>query len=184
MKRIVACFSAAAFALLLLNCAAHAQGEHDSARAGRLTRAQCRFEQLSVKHVSDDAAMGGARSITYALTNKSSSPCTLDGYPRFEVLSAAGRVVRGGRAKDGLSVLGDEAKAPPSPLMIQPGKAARFLVYYNAGGAGNMRPCPTYRRVRITAPGTARGFVLRESLQLCGDLQVSPVGSPAANEGR
>lgn len=140
----------------------------------------CRYNQLSVRHVSDDAAMGGGRSVGYAFKNTSTSPCRLEGYPRFEVLNGTGRLVRGGRAADGLKMLGDEAKAPPNPVTLVPGEEAAFLVYYNAGGAGRMRRCPTYGKVRITAPGAGRGFILRESLRLCGDLQVSPVGSPAA----
>lgn len=112
--------------------------------------------------------------------NISISLCTLQGYPRFEVLNSAGRLVRGGRAADGLKMLGDEAEAPPNSVTLRPGAEAAFLVYYNAGGAGRVRLCPTYGKVRITAPGTGRGFVLRESLRLCRDLRVSPVGSPAA----
>lgn len=150
------------------------------ARRNNQAPARCRDYQLSLKRVTEDAAMGGDRSIYYAFTNKSSSPCTLEGYPRFEVLNSAGRLIRGGRAREGLTVLDDEAKAPPRLLTIEPGKTAAFLVYYNSGGAGRIKQCPTYRRVRITPPGTTRGFVLRETLQLCGELQVSPVGSRAA----
>jgi hypothetical protein len=76
--------------------------------------------------------------------------------------------------------MGDDARTLPHLVTIEPGKTAAFLVYYNAGGAGHMgKPCPIYRKVRITAPGTKRSFVLREELQLCGGLEVSPVGSPS-----
>ena len=171
-------------ALLSLSAAlthgASAQGRRGSARGNNPAPARCRQDRLSVRRVNEDAAMGGVRTVSYAFTNNSSSPCSLEGYPRFEVLNGAGRVVRGGRASDGLTMLDGDARTPPHLVTIEPGKAAAFLVYYNAGGAGRMKPCPTYRRVRITPPGAVRGFVLREPLQLCGELQVSPVGSPAA----
>ena len=156
-----------------------AQGRPDFALAGRLVSARCLERQLSVRHVSEDAAMGGVRTIDYAFTNDSSSPCTLSGYPRFEILNRLGQTVRHGRAASGLTMMGDDARKRPHTVTIKPGETATFLVYYNAGGAGYMgKPCPTYRRVRITPPGARRGFVLREEIQLCGRLEVSPVDSP------
>jgi hypothetical protein len=156
-----------------------AQGKQDFALKGRLVSARCYDNQLSVRHVSEDAAMGGVRTIDYAFTNTSQSPCTLDGYPRFEVLDRSGRLARNGRARRGLTMLGDDAKKGPHPVTIEPGKTAGFIVYYNAGGAGYMgKPCPVYRKVRITAPGGRRGFVLRDELQLCSRLEVSPVEPP------
>ncbi|MDT4895062.1 MAG: hypothetical protein QOH25_139 [Acidobacteriota bacterium] len=158
-----------------------AQARQGFALAGNLVSARCSDNQLSVRHVTEDAAMGGVRTIDYAFTNTSSSPCTLSGYPRFEVLSRSGRLARHGRASRGLNMLDEEAKKGPHPVTIEPGKTAMFQVYYNAGGAGYMgKPCPIYRKVRITAPGARRGFVLREEIQLCGRLEVSPVGWPRA----
>ena len=168
----------ALFALTMLSFHnASAQGKQDFTHVKSLAAGWCHENQLSVRHISEDAAMGGVRTIVYAFTNTSSSPCTLKGYPRFEVLNKWGRLVRGGRAARGVDMLGDDAKAPPRLVTIEPGKTASFLVYYNAGGAGYMgKPCPTHRKVRITPPGTKRGFVLRDELQLCGSLEVSPVG--------
>lgn len=159
---------------------ASAQGNFNFANGKNVAAVRCHENQLSVRHVSEDAAMGGVRTIDYAFTNTSSSPCTLKGHPRFEVLNKSGRLVRGGRAANGLTMMGDDARTPPRLVTIEPGKTAAFLVHYNAGGAGYMgKPCPIYRRVRITAPGTKRGFVLREELQLCGRLEISPVGLPS-----
>ncbi|HJQ34669.1 MAG TPA: DUF4232 domain-containing protein [Pyrinomonadaceae bacterium] len=138
----------------------------------------CSGEQLSVRNVGEDAAMGGVRIRDYAFTNTSPTTCALRGYPRFEVLSAAGRVVRLGRA-----ATGDDAGEIPKPVTLEPGKTATFQVNYNAGGAGRIgKPCPTYPKVRITAPGTKRGFVLRDAIQLCGAVGVSPVGPPTAEQ--
>ncbi|HEX8844643.1 MAG TPA: DUF4232 domain-containing protein [Pyrinomonadaceae bacterium] len=169
------------FALSMLFIpSAFAQGKPDFTHAGNLAPIQCRGDQLSVRHVSEDAAMGGVRTTDYVFTNISSSPCTLKGYPRFELLNKAGRPARGGRAANGITMMGDDAKASPQLVTLEPGKTAAFLVYHNAGGAGYMgKPCPVYRRVRITAPGTKRVFILREEYQVCGSLEVSPVNTPS-----
>ena len=172
------CFAIFALAMLFFHNASE-QGKQDFTHPESLASERCHENQLMVRHVSEDAAMGGVRTTDYAFTNTSSSPCTLKGYPRFEVLNKSGRIVRGGRAADGLTRMGDDAKTSPRLVTIEPGKTATFLVYYNAGGAGHVgKPCPNYHKVKITAPGTRRGFVLREELQLCGSLEVSPVGLP------
>src|SRR6185503_19132802 len=56
-----------------------------------LRAALCRGVDLSVRHVSEDAAMGGENLIVYALRNNSSTPCTLRGYPRYELLDKRGK---------------------------------------------------------------------------------------------
>jgi hypothetical protein len=160
----------ACFALLLLFA-------HDASAQGR-SLAPCRDGQLSVRKVNEDAAMGGVRMNEYALTNTSHAPCTLKGYPRFEVLSASGRVVRRGHA-----AAGEAAAGHPEVLTVEAGKEATFSVSYNAGGAGRVgKPCPNYPKVRITAPGGRRGLALRDGLQLCGGLEVSPVGPPSGEQ--
>jgi hypothetical protein len=136
----------------------------------------CRGEDLSVRHVADDAAMGGHHLIDYAFRNKSASPCTLKGYPRYELLDRSGKVRRGGRAINSQQLPGDETNEPPQLVTLEPGKEAGFRVYYNNGGAGYTgRPCPLSRRVRIKAPGTSRSFVLREEIRSCRSVLVSSV---------
>jgi hypothetical protein len=138
----------------------------------------CRNQDLSVRHVTDDAAMGGLRIIDYAFRNTSSAPCTLRGYPRFELLDKLGSVRPRGRAINSRQLPGDEAKQPPKLVTIEPGNEAGFRVYHNSGGAGYVgKPCPVSRKVRITAPGTTRRFVLREEITSCGSVEVSAVRS-------
>ena len=138
--------------------------------------APCRGADLSVRHVTDDAAMGGQNLIDYAFKNNSSSPCTLKGYPRFELLDKSGTVRPRGRAMNSQQLPGDEARHPAQPVTIEPGKEAGFRVYYNSGGAGYVgKPCPVSRKVRITAPGTTRRFVLHEQITSCRSVQVSAV---------
>jgi len=122
--------------------------------------------------------MGGQRMIEYAFKNKSSSPCTLIGYPHFELLDKSGTVRPRGRAINSEQPPGDEAKQMPRLVTIAPGKDAGFRVYYNSGGAGYVgKPCPLSRKVRITAPGTTRHFVLRDQIRSCRSVEVSAVRS-------
>ena len=138
--------------------------------------APCRGEDLSVRHVSEDAAMGGRDLIDYAFKNTSSSPCTLIGYPRFELLDGSGKVRRHRRAVNSQRLPGDEMMEAPQLITLEPGKEAGFRVYYNSGGAGYMgKPCPLSRRVRIRAPGTRRSFELREEIRSCRSVLVSAV---------
>jgi hypothetical protein len=138
--------------------------------------APCRGEYLSVRHVSDDAAMGGHNLIDYALRNTSSSPCMLIGYPRYELLDKSGKVRQAGRAINTPQLPGDDTKQTPQLITLEPGKEAGFRVYYNTGGAGYMgTPCPLSRKVRIRAPGTIRSFLLREEIRSCRSVLVSAV---------
>jgi hypothetical protein len=138
--------------------------------------APCRGEDLTVRHVTDDAAMGGHNTIEYAFTNDSATPCTLKGYPQVELLDRSGRVRPDGRAIDSQQLPGVENRQPPRLVILAPGREASFKVYYNNGGAGYMgKPCPLARRVRIQAPGTKRSFVLPEEIRSCRSVLVSAV---------
>ena len=88
--------------------------------------ASCRGEDLSVRHVSEDAAMGGHDLIDYALRNNSSSPCTLKGYPRFELLDRSGKLRRRGRAVNSQLLPGAESKEAPQLITLEPGKESRL----------------------------------------------------------
>jgi hypothetical protein len=138
----------------------------------------CHNQDLSVRHVTDDAAMGGVNMIAYAFKNTSSSPCTLKGYPRFELLDKSGAVRPRGRAINSRKLVGDDEPHPPVLVTIEPGKEVGFRVYYNSGGAGYLgKPCPVSRRVRITAPSTTRRFILREQITSCRTVEISAIRS-------
>lgn len=157
---------------------AFAQAKQDPAKIKSTASTQCRGDQLSVRHMTDDAAMGGYRGIDYAFTNTSSSACTLRGYPRFELLNKSGRPRRGGRAVNREQLPGDEQKQPVQSVTLEPGKTASFRVYYYTGGAGYTgKPCPASPKVKIIAPGTKRIFVLDEEIQSCSEVAVMAVRS-------
>jgi hypothetical protein len=137
--------------------------------AGRLTPAvvrSCTHENLRVKTGEGDAAMGGVREVPFIFTNVSASPCTLEGYPHLELLSEKGLLV-----KRAIKQKSDQRVAP---VTIEPHKTAWFNLNYNAGGAGYMgKPCPTYPKVKIMAPGVTRPFVLRADIQTCARTEFS-----------
>lgn len=141
----------------------------------------CRGTDLSVRHLNDDAAMGGHLLTDYALKNNSSSACTVKGYPRFELLTKSGQLLPKGRAINSRQLMGEEDPSAPQLITIEAGKEAVFRVYTNNGGAGYTgKGCPTSRRVRIIAPGTTRAFVLKDEIRSCQKVQVSAVRAGSA----
>lgn len=146
---------------------AFAQGESSAP-------AQCRNDQLSLQP-EFEAAMGQLRHFRFFLTNTSSSPCTLMGYPRFEMFNRSRRSARSIRAAD-------VGRDPPRLVTIEPGKTATFLISYTARHEDEPtgKPCPTYRRFRVTAPGTTRVFIQSYShpIEVCSSLGVWPVLGP------
>src|SRR5260370_23518341 len=134
--------------------------EIGSIHSGRAApSAPCRGEDLTVRHVTDDAAMGGHNTIEYAFANNSSTPCTLKGYPRFELLDKSGKVRPDGRAIDSQQLPGDETRQPPRLVILAPRREALFHAYYNNSGAGYIGPpYALERRVRIRGPVTWKRF--------------------------
>ena len=131
---------------------------------------RCTGEHLSLRRVGDDAG-AGQRAVIFAFTNTASSPCTLSGHPGFVMLNKAGLPLRGAHvSKDG-----DEAQV----VRLAPGGKAWFEITFSACGVGGTGVrCPVSTKVRITAPGTRRAFVLRERLEpFRGRVGVSPVQS-------
>ena len=167
--------------IILLAAASAAMGQESiksapNFRIGPQTVEPCRGPDLSVRHVSDDAAMGGHLLTDYAFKNNSSNACTLKGYPRFELLSKSGQLLPNGRAISSRKLMGEETATTPQLITIEAGQEAMFRVYTNNGGAGySGKGCPTSRKVRIIAPGTTRAFMLKEEIRSCQKVQVSAV---------
>jgi Protein of unknown function (DUF4232) len=137
----------------------------------------CLRENLTLKEGETEAAMGGVRVTNYVFTNRSSAPCTLSGYPRAELLTRKGAVVRRAAHSE------QPIESGGQTIEIDSGKDAWFNLYFNSGGAGYTgKACPTYSRIRILAPGTTHPFILRTSIRSCRktDFQVSRVqqGTP------
>jgi hypothetical protein len=148
-------------------------GYSQSGNSSASTR--CAGAYLSLKRVGDDAG-AGQRAVIFAFTNISSAPCTLSGYPGFVMLNKVGLPLRGTHVNKG--------SEPAQVVRLAPGGRAWFEITYSACGVGGTGVrCPTSAKVRITAPGTRRAFVLRERLDpYRGRVEVTSVQSQQPGE--
>src|SRR4051812_40399527 len=113
-------------------CAYAVQGVNGNGNSDNATKktggsraaAPCSSGQLSVKAGDEDAAMGGLRTVTYTFTNTSSTPCTLDGYPGFELLNKAGRPIPGKHSVNKAKMVTDSDPVPPKEVTLDAGKTA------------------------------------------------------------
>jgi hypothetical protein len=163
----------AIIAISLAFAQAYSRASHHSGPKPAIARS-CTHEDLKVKAGEGNAAMGGVRETPFIFTNVSASACTLEGYPGLELLSEKGALVK--RATK------QKSDAAIAAVTIGPGQTAWFNLDYNAGGAGHMgKPCPVYRKVKITAPGVTQPFVLRAEIQTCArtDFSVTAISSGA-----
>ena len=183
MKHTIALVLALSFCVYAVQ-GATTTGSHAAKKAvDAPASAPCTDGQLAVKAGDEDAAMGGVRSVQYTFTNTSTSACTLNGYPGFQLLNKAGRPIPGRHTVNKAKMFMDSEPNPPKEVTLEPGKTAIFMIYYNNGGAGYTgKPCPTYPKVRVTAPGTKKGVVLKQEIQTCIKVEVSSVRPPAPPE--
>ena len=183
-KRISQRMLFAFFALsTLLAHHVHAQGEQALAQDKSSAPAQCGDNHLSLRNMGEVIGMGPMRSIDFIFTNTSSVPCTLKGYPRFQFLNKYGRPAPRGLAANGVTFQSlyslPTQLVPPQLVTIEPGKKAKFVINYLARyDEDREKPCPSYRKARITVPGMNRVFVQRfrlYAIEVCSGLEVSPV---------
>jgi hypothetical protein len=148
--------------------------------------AKCRSEQLFLREGEGEADIGGKRYGNYIFTNTSSAPCTLAGYPKFVLLNKARQLLRGVKIKYTDAFMNGSANENQSgnnlkSVTLAPGKTAWFQIFYNDGMAlDHKKPFPVAAKVRVTAPNTARPFVVDSQIQACCGIQVSSIrnGSP------
>lgn len=131
----------------------------------------CQINQLSLRRVNEDAAMGHI-GVIYAFTNISSLPCTLYGYPGFVPLDAKGHPLHG------IKITWSESnylhRAKRHLLTLAPGAQASFEVVYNHIGSDG-QSCSESAKVEITPPNTYHHFSLAEHLSPCREISVTPV---------
>ena len=171
------------FALLTLFVHyAHAQGKQALTQGKSSAPAQCGDNHLSLRNTGEVVSMGPMRFMEFILTNTSSSPCTLEGYPRFQFLNKSGRPAHVGLAANGVTFQSLYSVPPQlvvTMVTIEPGKKAKFVINYLARyDEDREKPCPTYRKAWVTAPGIKRVFVQRfrrYGIEVCSGLKVSPV---------
>ena len=140
--------------------------------------AHCQSKQLTVR-LGPSGAAAGSIGVSVYLTNASRSKCSLDGYPRLEMLTSAGRQIPTQR--------GDATTVPrvlPRQVSLAPGASATFYTgFADSTGYANDH-CPSSARVAITPPNAHTPITVAwriapygGSIQnlRCGLLAVSPV---------
>ena len=122
----------------------------------------------------------GTIELTVSITNTSSHPCSLNGYPGMQLLSAAGaslptNVIRGG----GPGFLAPAANKPPMLVTLAPGGHAAFSLSYEDVPVGTETSCPTSPKAEVTPPNDYGYSVVEMQTYACGGgtIHVSPVYS-------
>jgi hypothetical protein len=163
--------------ITLIAAASSAALSQTKSMASAAAAARCTAAQLKVTPGQADQAMGGAAGENYIITNTGSSPCSLRGFPIFQLLDAHGHPRHTAQATNHLP---GPTTQPPQTVTLAPNGPAWFGTFHNSGGAGHMGPpCPTYHNVRVTLPHVAHHFVVADDIQFCAGLQVSAIQSGA-----
>jgi hypothetical protein len=134
----------------------------------------CQPSQLHVVRSGFEGA-AGTIELTFSLTNASTVPCTMHGYPGMLLLDSSGSALPtvvdrgGGLAFENVAV---------TDVSLAPGQAAFFNVGYNDVTTGTTT-CSTASQAEITPPNDTSHAVVSMSptIDACdgGTLHVSPV---------
>ncbi|MEO6393216.1 MAG: DUF4232 domain-containing protein [Pyrinomonadaceae bacterium] len=135
---------------------------------------QCNGPDLSLVQIDSGIEMGGIAWWDYAFKNQGSSACTLNGFPRVQLLNARGQVVH--------SKMVQNEDATPASVTIEPKQQAQFRLRYNNGSRGRKGThcLASVSRLRIQAPGTTRWFRRNDKIDLCDLVRVSEIYLPPA----
>jgi hypothetical protein len=134
--------------------------------ASRGAPADCTRSQVGVR---SNGAEGTAGTIhgAWVFTNRSTSGCTLFGYPDVQLFGRAGRPIA-------TTVVTDLPPAP-SEVVLAPGGSATFFSSYSDVISGSDR-CPTSGVIQITPPNAGASLFIPATLQVCdGEIHVSAV---------
>lgn len=137
--------------------------------------AKCSGSQLALKEAPSEGDMGGKVHGNYVFTNISKAACTLSGFPGFVLLDRAGKAMRGVKVTFDLTANnGDDGN--PALITLAPKETAWFqILYQNGFGYDLKKPVAASAKVKITAPHTARAFVIKSKLGAYRSVKVSAV---------
>lgn len=141
----------------------------------------CATSALKLSLVGTQGAAGHIFA-SLVLTNTSSSPCTLDGFPNGQLFNASGasvttRVVdRGGELS---------SSPPPSKFVLAPTQRASFTVSWGDANVGT-EICKRATTIEIGLPGSAPSVHLRVTglyIEICnrGELDCSALRNSTAD---
>lgn len=136
-------------------------------RATRGVPGVCTRAQLGVRSNGEEGAVGTIHG-AWVFTNRSSTSCTLNGYPALQLYGRSGRPLP-------TSVVTD-LQPGPSQVTLAPGASGTFLSTYSDIVSGGSDRCPRADVLQITGPGVTASHFLAEELFACdGEIHVSAV---------
>lgn len=142
---------------------------------------RCTQDQISLRSGSDGAATTHYRR-NIVLTNVSSTPCSLRGYPGVRFVDASG-TTQPTDQRNGASFMWSTHET--NTVALEPGGTASFAIAgYDYDAAAN-QACPTAYGVEVIPPGQRQGVVVHVDWPHCfnGQVDVSPV-VPGSNGPR
>jgi hypothetical protein len=123
-------------------------------------------------YVRTGAATGHVE-VTFALSNRSPSKCTLVGYPGAELLNAAGVPIATHLRRGGGFF--PDTQLPPRPVTLAPGSRALFGISFSDNNAATGgAPCPAAATL-VSVPPNAYS-PLRIDLTRAGPAPLAPCG--------
>ena len=129
---------------------------------------RCRAGVLDLRPGAYVSPMTGEHAVMYALTNRGSVTCTLDGYPQVALYSAQGIALPFRYTKGGGTYT---THNKPATVVLAPGASAYVLVAKYRCDLGTVRTAAT---IQLTVPAAGPiPFVGREAVGGSGSLGLS-----------
>lgn len=129
----------------------------------------CLATQVAVSLKAEAATMNSA-IVTAVLTNRSTAPCTLDGYPAVALDNRKGATVA--RFAPGATTMTLFDPARPRPVTMPPGAHAQFQLsaaaYLAAGDGGKGAACPPSSELRLGLPQGGGSLTVHRGEVMCG----------------
>jgi hypothetical protein len=133
----------------------------------------CNGSVLKGAQVSFGAAAGGAATTVVALTNTSKSPCSLDGYPRLQLISEKGADLPT-TVEHGGTGIPTSLGAQGVNLAARGGQAS-FMLYWVPTPSSSQPTCPQATKMTVSVPGSSKSFTMTAEINACGGIvQASP----------
>jgi hypothetical protein len=153
-----------------------------SASLTYVANSTCQTSQLSIVQGQVGGAMGHVGIAASAFQNISTTTCTLQGYPKLQMIDAAGSAVPT-HVINGTSYT--VVSRPDDVVVLSPGAQAMFDIGYSSQTGYGNAVCPTSAQVQITPPGSDQTISVPWILQpyggptiarlRCGEVTISPV---------
>lgn len=133
----------------------------------------CSGSVLKGAQVSFAAAAGGAANTVVALTNTSKNSCSLDGYPRLQLISGEGADLPT-TVEHGGTGIPTSLGAQGVNLAARSGQAS-FMLYWVPTPSSSQPTCPQATKMTVSVPGSSTSFTMTAEINACGGiLQASP----------